>query len=100
MSANVCRELITFVLGDVHGGYPNVLCIIYDICKYLPLNVQVCLFTPTMAPEILDLTAYDYIFFVECFAMDLLIMTTANASVLQPCAWKTDRYTDLQSTLL
>merc|ERR1719472_579531 len=30
---------------------------IYDIFKTLPPNVQVCLFSATMAPEILDLTA-------------------------------------------
>lgn len=29
---------------------------IYDIFKTLPPNVQVCLFSATMAPEILDLT--------------------------------------------
>merc|ERR1711916_286420 len=29
---------------------------IYDIFKTLPANVQVCLFSATMAPEILDLT--------------------------------------------
>merc|ERR1712000_321309 len=29
---------------------------IYDIFKTLPPNIQVCLFSATMAPEILDLT--------------------------------------------
>merc|ERR1711959_444424 len=50
-------DLITFVLDEademLSRGFMDQ---IYDIFKCLPPNVQVCLFSATMAPEILDLT--------------------------------------------
>jgi len=50
-------ELSTFVLDEademLSRGFKDQ---IYDIFKCLPANVQVCLFSATMAPEILDLT--------------------------------------------
>jgi len=50
-------DLITFVLDEademLSRGFKDQ---IYDIFKTLPPNVQVCLFSATMAPEILDLT--------------------------------------------
>merc|ERR1712226_1824317 len=51
-------DLITFVLDEademLSRGFKDQ---IYDIFKCLPPNVQVCLFSATMAPEILDLTS-------------------------------------------
>merc|ERR1712183_601562 len=50
-------DLLTFVLDEademLSRGFKDQ---IYDIFKCLPANVQVCLFSATMAPEILDLT--------------------------------------------
>merc|ERR1712193_478324 len=50
-------DLITFVLDEademLSRGFKDQ---IYDIFKTLPPNIQVCLFSATMAPEILDLT--------------------------------------------
>merc|ERR1711920_1179495 len=50
-------DLITFVLDEademLSRGFKDQ---IYDIFKTMPPNVQVCLFSATMAPEILDLT--------------------------------------------
>jgi len=51
-------DLITFVLDEademLSRGFKDQ---IYDIFKTLPPNIQVCLFSATMAPEILDLTS-------------------------------------------
>lgn len=51
-------DLITFVLDEademLSRGFKDQ---IYDIFKCLPPNIQVCLFSATMAPEILDLTS-------------------------------------------
>merc|ERR1712032_384355 len=51
-------DLITFVLDEademLSRGFKDQ---IYDIFKCLPPNVQVCLFSATMAPKILDLTS-------------------------------------------
>merc|ERR1711862_142441 len=51
-------DLITFVLDEademLSRGFKDQ---IYDIFKCLPPNVQVCLFSATMAPEILDMTS-------------------------------------------
>jgi translation initiation factor 4A len=51
------NSLVTFVLDEademLSRGFKDQ---IYDIFKTLPPNVQVCLFSATMAPEILDLT--------------------------------------------
>jgi len=50
-------DLITFVLDEADEMLSRVFKDqIYDIFKTLPPNVQVCLFSATMAPEILDLT--------------------------------------------
>jgi len=53
----IVDDLITFVLDEademLSRGFKDQ---IYDIFKTLPPNVQVCLFSATMAPEILDLT--------------------------------------------
>lgn len=50
-------DLITFVLDEademLSRGFKDQ---IYDIFKTLPPNIQVCLFSATMAPDILDLT--------------------------------------------
>merc|ERR1711948_103264 len=50
-------NLVTFVLDEademLSRGFKDQ---IYDIFKTLPPNVQVCLFSATMPPEILDLT--------------------------------------------
>jgi translation initiation factor 4A len=50
-------DLLTFVCDEademLSRGFKDQ---IYDIFKTLPPNVQVCLFSATMAPEILDLT--------------------------------------------
>merc|ERR1712166_1466307 len=50
-------NLLTFVLDEademLSRGFKDQ---IYDIFKTLPPNIQVCLFSATMAPEILDLT--------------------------------------------
>jgi translation initiation factor 4A len=50
-------DLVTFVLDEademLSRGFKDQ---IYDIFKTLPPNVQVCLFSATMPPEILDLT--------------------------------------------
>jgi len=50
-------DLLTFVLDEademLSRGFKDQ---IYDIFKTLPPNIQVCLFSATMAPEILDLT--------------------------------------------
>ena len=50
-------NLLVFVLDEademLSRGFKDQ---IYDIFKTLPANVQVCLFSATMAPEILDLT--------------------------------------------
>jgi translation initiation factor 4A len=50
-------NLVTFVLDEademLSRGFKDQ---IYDIFKTLPPNVQVCLFSATMAPEILELT--------------------------------------------
>jgi len=50
-------DLLTFVLDEademLSRGFKDQ---IYDIFKCLPPNVQVCLFSATMAPEILDMT--------------------------------------------
>merc|ERR1712164_78138 len=50
-------DLVTFVLDEademLSRGFKDQ---IYDIFKCLPPNIQVCLFSATMAPEILDLT--------------------------------------------
>merc|ERR1740123_149873 len=50
-------DLITFVLDEademLSRGFKDQ---IYDIFKTIPPNIQVCLFSATMAPEILDLT--------------------------------------------
>merc|ERR1712217_203809 len=50
-------DLITFVLDEademLSRGFKDQ---IYDIFKCLPPNVQVCLFSATMPPDILDLT--------------------------------------------
>jgi len=51
-------SLLTFVLDEademLSRGFKDQ---IYDIFKTLPPNIQVCLFSATMAPEILDLTS-------------------------------------------
>merc|ERR1712048_708322 len=51
-------DLITFVLDEademLSRGFKDQ---IYDIFKTLPPNVQVCLFSATMPPEILDMTS-------------------------------------------
>merc|ERR1711862_899523 len=51
-------DLITFVMDEademLSRGFKDQ---IYDIFKCLPPNVQVCLFSATMAPEILDMTS-------------------------------------------
>mmetsp|Transcript_57720 Transcript_57720/g.126463 ORF Transcript_57720/g.126463 Transcript_57720/m.126463 type:complete len:392 (+) Transcript_57720:116-1291(+) len=51
-------DLVTFVLDEademLSRGFKDQ---IYDIFKCLPPNIQVCLFSATMAPEILDLTS-------------------------------------------
>merc|ERR1712070_656589 len=51
-------DLLTFVLDEademLSRGFKDQ---IYDIFKCLPSNVQVCLFSATMAPDILDLTS-------------------------------------------
>jgi translation initiation factor 4A len=51
-------DLITFVLDEademLSRGFKDQ---IYDIFKTMPPNIQVCLFSATMAPEILDLTS-------------------------------------------
>merc|ERR1712217_826219 len=51
-------DLVTFVLDEademLSRGFKDQ---IYDIFKTLPPNIQVCLFSATMAPEILDLTS-------------------------------------------
>merc|ERR1711920_718408 len=50
-------DLITFVLDEademLSQGFKEQ---IYDIFKTLPPNIQVCLFSATMAPEILEMT--------------------------------------------
>jgi translation initiation factor 4A len=51
-------DLLTFVLDEAdemlsHGFKDKI----YDIFKTLPSNVQVCLFSATMPPEILDMTS-------------------------------------------
>mmetsp|Transcript_37453 Transcript_37453/g.96883 ORF Transcript_37453/g.96883 Transcript_37453/m.96883 type:complete len:392 (-) Transcript_37453:415-1590(-) len=50
-------DLLTFVLDEademLSRGFKDQ---IYDIFKTLPPNIQVCLFSATMPPEILDLT--------------------------------------------
>jgi len=50
-------NLLTFVLDEademLSRGFKDQ---IYDIFKALPPNIQVCLFSATMAPEILDMT--------------------------------------------
>jgi len=50
-------DLLTFVLDEademLSRGFKDQ---IYDIFKTLPPNVQVCLFSATMAPEVLDMT--------------------------------------------
>jgi len=50
-------DLLTFVLDEademLSRGFKDQ---IYDIFKTLPPNVQVCLFSATMPPEILDMT--------------------------------------------
>mmetsp|Transcript_108445 Transcript_108445/g.221387 ORF Transcript_108445/g.221387 Transcript_108445/m.221387 type:complete len:392 (-) Transcript_108445:27-1202(-) len=50
-------DLLVFVLDEademLSRGFKDQ---IYDIFKTLPPNIQVCLFSATMAPEILDLT--------------------------------------------
>ena len=50
-------NLLTFVLDKademLSRGFKDQ---IYDIVKALPPNIQVCLFSATMAPEILDIT--------------------------------------------
>jgi translation initiation factor 4A len=50
-------DLVTFVLDEademLSRGFKDQ---IYDIFKCLPPNVQVCLFSATMPPEILDMT--------------------------------------------
>merc|ERR1711879_860880 len=50
-------DLVTFVLDEademLSRGFKDQ---IYDIFKTLPPNIQVCLFSATMPPEILDLT--------------------------------------------
>jgi len=50
-------DLITFVLDEademLSRGFKDQ---IYDIFKTLPPNIQVCLFSATMAPDILELT--------------------------------------------
>merc|ERR1711907_337739 len=52
-----CDDLRVFVLDEademLSRGFKDQ---IYDIFKCLPPNVQVCLFSATMAPEILELT--------------------------------------------
>merc|ERR1712187_807662 len=51
-------DLLTFVCDEADEmlscGFKDQ---IYDIFKTLPPNVQVCLFSATMPPEILDMTA-------------------------------------------
>jgi len=51
-------DLLTFVLDEademLSRGFKDQ---IYDIFKTLPPNIQVCLFSATMPPEILDLTS-------------------------------------------
>jgi len=51
-------DLLTFVLDEademLSRGFKDQ---IYDIFKTMPPNVQVCLFSATMAPEILDMTS-------------------------------------------
>jgi len=51
-------DLITFVLDEademLSRGFKDQ---IYDIFKTMPPNIQVCLFSATMAPDILDLTS-------------------------------------------
>merc|ERR1711894_650248 len=51
-------DLTTFVLDEademLSRGFKDQ---IYDIFKTMPPNIQVCLFSATMAPEILDLTS-------------------------------------------
>jgi len=50
-------ELVTFVLDEademLSRGFKDQ---IYDIFKTMPPNIQVCLFSATMAPDILELT--------------------------------------------
>merc|ERR1712187_46575 len=51
-------DLLVFVLDEADEmlslGFKDQ---IYDIFKCLPADVQVCLFSATMAPEILDMTS-------------------------------------------
>eukprot|EP00747_Dinoflagellata_sp_TGD_P153621 gnl/TRDRNA2_/TRDRNA2_177415_c0_seq1.p1 gnl/TRDRNA2_/TRDRNA2_177415_c0~~gnl/TRDRNA2_/TRDRNA2_177415_c0_seq1.p1 ORF type:complete len:394 (+),score=82.19 gnl/TRDRNA2_/TRDRNA2_177415_c0_seq1:93-1274(+) len=51
-------DLLTFVLDEademLSRGFKDQ---IYDIFKTLPPNVQVCLFSATMAPDVLDMTS-------------------------------------------
>merc|ERR1712135_203487 len=79
-------DLLTFVCDEademLSRGFKDQ---IYDIFKTLPPNVQVCLFSATMAPEILELTTK--------------FMRDAVRILVKKEEWKLDTLCDLYETL-
>merc|ERR1712117_648516 len=79
-------DLLTFVLDEademLSRGFKDQ---IYDIFKTMPPNIQVCLFSATMAPEILDLTTK--------------FMRDAVRILVKKEEWKLDTLCDLYETL-
>merc|ERR1712085_209831 len=79
-------DLITFVMDEademLSRGFKDQ---IYDIFKCMPPNIQVCLFSATMAPEILDLTTK--------------FMRDAVRILVKKEEWKLDTLCDLYETL-
>merc|ERR1712039_846239 len=96
-------DLLTFVLDEademLSRGFKDQ---IYDIFKTLPPDVQVCLFSATMPPEVLDMTGK--------FMRDAVrILVKKNESTLEGIRqfyvaiekeeWKLDTLCDLYETL-
>ena len=51
-------DLVTFVLDEADEMSSRCFELsVYDILKTMPPNIQVCLVSATMAPQILDLTS-------------------------------------------
>mmetsp|Transcript_47432 Transcript_47432/g.110155 ORF Transcript_47432/g.110155 Transcript_47432/m.110155 type:complete len:388 (-) Transcript_47432:212-1375(-) len=94
-------DLITFVLDEADGMLGGFKDQIYDFFNCLPHNVQVCLFSATVTPEILDLTTKFIRDPVPIFVKDELTLegTRQFYVAIDKEEWKLDTLCDLCETL-
>mmetsp|Transcript_83757 Transcript_83757/g.233238 ORF Transcript_83757/g.233238 Transcript_83757/m.233238 type:complete len:384 (-) Transcript_83757:539-1690(-) len=94
-------DLITFVLDEADGMLGGFKDQIYDFFNCLPHNVQVCLFSATVTPEILDLTTKFIRDPVPIFVKDELTLEGIRQFyvAIDKEEWKLDTLCDLCETL-